>query len=130
LTLIDEAEPHSHLDDECFVYKILRIEMFTRARTLLADFFILAGRARACNSLLTLNDRLLEDIGISRELLQQGVSAWPWRVDYKETSYSTHAKKNPNIYSLVNEQEQQTQQAMDDVIVHDEDVNSNHPIAA
>ena len=26
-----------------------------------------------------LNDRYLADIGISRELLEQGVRAWPWR---------------------------------------------------
>ncbi len=29
--------------------------------------------------LLSLDDRLLEDAGFSRELLEQGVKAWPWR---------------------------------------------------
>ena len=31
--------------------------------------------------LLTMSDRQLDDCGISRELLQQGISAWPWRED-------------------------------------------------
>lgn len=31
--------------------------------------------------LLSLDDRLLEDAGFSRELLLQGTKAWPWRPD-------------------------------------------------
>ena len=31
--------------------------------------------------LLTMSDRQLEDVGISRDLLAQGASAWPWRAD-------------------------------------------------
>jgi uncharacterized protein YjiS (DUF1127 family) len=31
--------------------------------------------------LLTLDDRLLEDAGFSRDLLMKGVKAWPWRPD-------------------------------------------------
>ena len=29
--------------------------------------------------LLSLDDRMLEDAGFSRELLEQGIKAWPWR---------------------------------------------------
>ncbi|MFK7862218.1 MAG: hypothetical protein AB8B64_25655 [Granulosicoccus sp.] len=36
------------------------------------------GRKRACEVLLNSSDRMLEDAGFSRELLEQGVAAWPW----------------------------------------------------
>jgi len=38
-------------------------------------------RARACEILLASSDRTLADTGFSRELLEQGVDAWPWRND-------------------------------------------------
>ncbi len=41
----------------------------------------LAARARTRRVLLDRGDRFLEDVGISRELLEAGVHAWPWRVD-------------------------------------------------
>ena len=37
------------------------------------------GRAQARQVLLSQGDRCLEDMGISRHLLLQGVDAWPWR---------------------------------------------------
>ena len=36
------------------------------------------GRARAREVLLRSSDRMLEDAGFSRELLESGVKAWPW----------------------------------------------------
>ena len=36
------------------------------------------ARKRTCEILLNSSDRMLEDGGFSRELLQKGVSAWPW----------------------------------------------------
>lgn len=39
------------------------------------------ARARTRRILLDRSDRFLEDVGISRELLEAGVHAWPWRVD-------------------------------------------------
>lgn len=36
------------------------------------------GRVKAREVLLRSSDRLLEDVGISRELLEIGVKAWPW----------------------------------------------------
>jgi uncharacterized protein YjiS (DUF1127 family) len=38
-----------------------------------------AGYERARQEMLQLPDRLLDDVGVSRELLEQGVAAWPWR---------------------------------------------------
>ena len=40
-----------------------------------------AGRERARRAFLQMNDRLLADAGISRELLNRGVKAWPWRAE-------------------------------------------------
>src|SRR5215813_10223396 len=37
-------------------------------------------RSRARHELLQLDDRRLADIGYSRDLLEAGVSAWPWRL--------------------------------------------------
>ena len=39
-----------------------------------------AGRSRARAALLAQSDRLLADSGFSRELLERGNGAWPWRV--------------------------------------------------
>lgn len=36
------------------------------------------GRHRARQQLLMMSDRQLADVGYSRELLQKGVSSWPW----------------------------------------------------
>ncbi len=38
-----------------------------------------AGRSEARRVLLTQSDRQLEDMGISRHLLVQGIHTWPWR---------------------------------------------------
>lgn len=39
------------------------------------------GRNVVRDELLSKDDRFLADIGISRELLEEGVGAWPWRID-------------------------------------------------
>ena len=39
------------------------------------------GKVRARQELLKMSDRQLEDFGFSRELLLDGVAAWPWRED-------------------------------------------------
>ena len=40
-----------------------------------------AGRTRARQHLLARGDRFLADNGFSRELLERGNRAWPWRVE-------------------------------------------------
>lgn len=42
------------------------------------------GKIRAREQLLTMSDRQLEDAGFSKQLLLQGVSAWPWRSEQTE----------------------------------------------
>jgi len=41
-------------------------------------YMTMLGRRRAREVLLKSSDRLLKDAGFSRELLEQGVDAWPW----------------------------------------------------
>ncbi|ASJ73628.1 DUF1127 domain-containing protein [Granulosicoccus antarcticus] len=43
-------------------------------------FANVVGRRRARRALLTKSDHMLADMGFSRELLEQGVKAWPWLV--------------------------------------------------
>ena len=40
-----------------------------------------SSKSRLRIQLLGMTDRQLEDFGFSRDSLQQGISAWPWRVD-------------------------------------------------
>ncbi|MFK7855232.1 MAG: DUF1127 domain-containing protein [Granulosicoccus sp.] len=42
------------------------------------DYMIRRGRSQARHVLMAKSDAILEDLGISRELLESGVSAWPW----------------------------------------------------
>jgi len=42
---------------------------------------IYLAKDRARRELLMQSDRFLEDVGMSRELLEAGVHAWPWRID-------------------------------------------------
>ena len=39
------------------------------------------ARSRVREHLLRFDDRLLEDAGFSRDLLNAGVEQWPWRAD-------------------------------------------------
>lgn len=54
--------------------------------------FVNAGRTRARLELLARGDSFLADTGFSRELLERGNDAWPWRVDGQvPTSTSSYA---------------------------------------
>lgn len=49
------------------------------------------GRHRLRRELLKKNDRLLEDLGFSRERLEEGVDAWPWRLSPEDRQLSFSA---------------------------------------
>ena len=51
--------------------------------------FVNAGRTRARLDLLKRSERVLADGGFSRELLEQGNQAWPWRIDGSLPTSST-----------------------------------------
>lgn len=42
------------------------------------------ARERARHELLRLDPRLVQDAGLSRELLHEGVGSWPWRLKDEE----------------------------------------------
>ena len=42
-------------------------------------FVARVGRERVRREFLSRNDRYLDDIGVSRDLLEEGVDAWPWK---------------------------------------------------
>jgi len=47
------------------------------------------GRYRTLKVLRGMSPRQLEDFGISVELLEQGVSAWPWRAPEEKIDFLT-----------------------------------------
>lgn len=48
--------------------------------------------------LLTMSDRQLEDVGISRALLVQGVKQWPWREDLTTQNVSQPRVEQPGKF--------------------------------
>lgn len=50
-----------------------------------------AGRSQARRVLMTQSDRTLEDMGISRHLLVEGIHNWPWRDGETETASAAEA---------------------------------------
>ena len=54
----------------------------------------LAGRAKTLGHLEGLSDRTLEDLGFSRTLMSQGVSAWPWKNDQLVNDQETFTDSN------------------------------------
>ena len=52
-----------------------------RVARALETSFVNAGRTRARRDLLERGERFLADNGFSRELLERGNAAWPWRVE-------------------------------------------------
>ena len=55
--------------------------MIQTVKTGLKTVFERAGRARLRRELLKHDERTLEDMGFSRELLEAGVGSWPWRLE-------------------------------------------------
>ncbi|MBX3685030.1 MAG: hypothetical protein KF909_02765 [Rhodocyclaceae bacterium] len=50
-------------------------------------------KARLRREFLSRSDRFLDDVGLSRDLLEQGVGAWPWKSS--EQNCSTRATARP-----------------------------------
>ena len=55
--------------------------MIQTVKTGLRASFERVGRARLRRELLKYDARTLEDMGFSRELLEAGTDAWPWRLE-------------------------------------------------
>ena len=76
------------------------------------------GYARAAHALLKLDDRQLEDAGLSRELLKQGPKAWPWKL---ESDYEYALKRKSTVSASVSTLKPAT--AVEDV----EETSPNEP---
>jgi uncharacterized protein YjiS (DUF1127 family) len=57
-----------------------RTTFFQRIMQFMSISIERAAHERTRRYLVGLDDRTLEDMGFSRELLEQGSKAWPWRV--------------------------------------------------
>lgn len=55
--------------------------IFNKIKKGISEAIIFAGYSRTASELLTYSDKHLADIGISRELLEQGATAFPWRAE-------------------------------------------------
>ena len=53
----------------------------SRLQSLSSSTSAYLSKRRDMQLLLQLDNRTLSDISISREMLEQGVKAWPWRLD-------------------------------------------------
>ena len=59
------------------------------------------GRKRAAEALLLSSDRMLEDAGFSRELLQKGAAGWPWLAEEEAGNVSmSNAGYNESLVEL------------------------------
>lgn len=69
--------------------------MFTSIKNCLQNYALHKTRAQ----LLTMTDRQLEDVGISRDLLLDGVTAWPWREDVVVAELTAQPENQPERMS-------------------------------
>ena len=68
------------------------------------EAFLLSGYGRAAQQLLMLSDRQLDDLGISRALLQRGASGYPWRIEVQaipDNVYTIGATKPENETTIM-----------------------------
>jgi len=61
-----------------------------------------SGRRKALAELNTMSDRTLEDLGISRALLSQGIQSWPWKSNM-ELNNSPKQSKSSEIRAAIKE---------------------------
>lgn len=60
------------------------MNVFNKIKNAVVAASVHNGRVRARQELMRMSERQLTDFGFSRELLMEGVSAWPWRVESDE----------------------------------------------
>ncbi len=127
--------------------------MITQVKVFLEDSFRQLGRNRLRSQLLLSSNRVLKDMGFSHELLLQGVSAWPWRIDGEMNEakvYSIFREHKKEIRQAISELESFTDRELSDLGIvrcniesivrygrtgsdtdtNDLNLNDHHPIAA
>jgi uncharacterized protein YjiS (DUF1127 family) len=55
--------------------------IFSSVKAAFANAAMRSSKSRLRLQLLGMSDRQLQDFGFSRDSLQEGISAWPWRLD-------------------------------------------------
>ena len=73
------------------------------------------GRKRACKVLLHSSDRMLEDAGFSRELLEKGVDAWPWQASDSSTELEPVRLDTLTLKRAVHELKSYSDQELNDL---------------
>lgn len=53
-----------------------------------------SGRRKALAELNTMSDRTLEDLGVSRSLLSQGLQSWPWKSNMEVADIPKQSKSS------------------------------------
>ena len=61
-----------------------------------------SGRRKALAELNAMSDRTLEDLGISRALLSQGIQSWPWKSNM-ELNNTVKTNKRSEIKAAIKE---------------------------
>jgi uncharacterized protein YjiS (DUF1127 family) len=104
-----------HLEGWKHIYYFLRIEMFAKFKTQLIVFLTKAGRSRLRSRLLRLSDRQLNDMGFSRDLLENGLESWPWRPLDAEVLLFDKKMQINDVHQSINQQEKEIRKAIDEL---------------
>ena len=70
------------------------MSILNKATDVILAAFERSGRRKALNELNMMSDRTLEDLGISRALLSQGIQSWPWKSDASNIAPAKQSKRN------------------------------------
>jgi len=69
------------------------MSFLTKLSSTIMTAFEIAGRSKTLSSLNSLSDSQLDDLGFSRELMAQGISAYPWKAqDFKSMPTLTETR--------------------------------------
>lgn len=74
-------------------------KMFKAIQNYLEEY----GKHRTRHVLLSMSDKQLHDVGISRDLLIKGVQAWPWRMSDTTAGQTVTPISKPEIKQAVRE---------------------------
>ena len=78
------------------------MSILSKLSDLVLASFEKSGRRKALAELNNMSDRTLEDLGISRSLLSQGIQSWPWKSDMELTN-SPKQSKSSEIKAAIRE---------------------------
>ncbi|WP_162596679.1 DUF1127 domain-containing protein [Thiofilum flexile] len=79
--------------------------MMNTVKSLAQSTVVYMKRAAVRRNLMSFSDAMLDDIGVSRELLEQGVKAYPWllKEDKDSTSFGSNTVISQNYRDQVSD---------------------------